>query len=833
MIAADPVPLAPGGSGTAYFETTAGTDLTNTASTTANPVESDGTDMAGLTDVTDTDTAAVEVVAPAVTIDKTVYAGHDAGASCSGADLVWYTTSADELTYCFTITNTGDTHLTGVTLDDPDMGIDQTDMTLLSGNTALLAPGASVSGFYETNGTGDLLNTATAMANPAASDGSDHPALADVTDTDTATVDWVAPDIEIQTTVYPGHDSGAGCSGVETLATGPAHPVTYCYAVTNTGDTHLALVSVADPDLGIDQTDMTLRSGNSFLLAPGATAVWSFDTTNTAPITNIASTTANPAESDGTDLTGIADPTDSDPATTLVADTAIAVVKTVTAGTTCPGVDLLAVAPATDVTYCFTVTNTGGADLADVTVDDPDLGVDQGDMTIVSGDLTLLAAGETAVLGYPTTTSGDLLNTVTATGNPVDGTGTPIAGLTPPTAADDAEVTELLTGINVEKTVYLGHDDGAGCDGSESVTGVEGTRISYCFRVTNTGSAHLSDVTVDDADLGIDNGDMAVVSGQLTRLAPGASATLVHETTLDGDLVNTAEASGSPTDGAGTAIAGLTPPSDRDTAEVDRINPAVDIEQRAITPIVPVGYTAEYELTVRNTGDVALRNVRVTDPQMPACARTIATLAVGETVTYTCEGPIGTTPRMLLSLARATADVVGGCAADPCVTDEDDAQVEVVESVLVLEKRALQNEVEEGGTATYSFTITNPTRLTIEDVRLIDETFPECSREIGTLDALQTVSYTCDVTTPEQAGELVNKAYVSGTMLTRSYTSTASAAIMIITTIPGRPISGPLAATGADSSTAGAAAALLVVMGFLFLTTGRHRRRETVVDDQH
>ena len=632
--------------------------------------------------------------------------------------------------------------------------------------------------------------------------------------------------------MYAGHDSGAGCAGVENLTTAAGHPVTYCYAVTNTGDTHLALVTVDDADLGIDQTAMTLVSGNSFLLAPGATATWMYETTNTVALTNTATTTGNPAMPDGTDMTGIADVTDSDPASTAISATAISIVKTVTAGTACPGVDLLSVAPATDVTYCFAVTNTGIAGLADVTIDDTELSIDQDDMTVVSGDLTLLPAGGTAVLSYRTTTGGNLVNTVAATGNPVDGSGTPIAGLTPPTAADDAEVTELATDITVDKTVYVGHDDGARCDGSESVTGVSGTSISYCFTVTNTGSSHLSDVTVTDNNLGIDDGDMTVVSGDLTRLAPGASATLVHETTLGRDLVNTARATGSPTDGSGTPVAGLTPPSDTDTARVDRIDPSIDIKQRAITPIVPVGYTAEYELTVTNTGDVALRNVRVSDPRMPACARTIGALAVGAKVTYTCEGPIGSTPTILVSVARATADVAGACSADPCVTDEDDAEIEVVESVLVLEKRALQNEVAQGGIATYSFTITNPTRLTIEDVRLIDETFPECSREIGTLGALQTVSYTCDVTTPEQAGELVNKAYVSGTMLTRSYTYSASAAIMIITTIPGAPLSGPLAATGASSSSASTIAALLLAMGFLFLATGRSRRRETVVDDQ-
>ncbi len=163
----DPGAVAPGATVTCSYDTTATADLTNTATATGNPTTAGGTDLTGIADVTDSDTAAVDVVAPAVTIDKTVYAGHDSGASCPGDELVWYTTAGPTLTYCFEITNTGDTHLSLASIDDTDLGIDGSDLTLLSGNPILLAPGATTASYYETNGTGDLLNTATSPPTPS------------------------------------------------------------------------------------------------------------------------------------------------------------------------------------------------------------------------------------------------------------------------------------------------------------------------------------------------------------------------------------------------------------------------------------------------------------------------------------------------------------------------------------------------------------------------------------------------------------------------------------------------------------------------------------------
>jgi uncharacterized repeat protein (TIGR01451 family) len=118
--------------------------------------------------------------APAVQLEKTVYVGHDLGASCPGGETVTEL-AGSQLSYCFEITNLGDTYLSGLTLDDPALGV------LLVDNT-LLAPGDSVMLFSETLLAGDLLNTALAIANPTDASAADLPGVADVSDTDTAQV---------------------------------------------------------------------------------------------------------------------------------------------------------------------------------------------------------------------------------------------------------------------------------------------------------------------------------------------------------------------------------------------------------------------------------------------------------------------------------------------------------------------------------------------------------------------------------------------------------------------------------------------------------------------
>ena len=62
-------------------------------------------------------------VAAQINIEKTVYAGHNAGASCPGSELVVSCAVSSDVTYCFVVTNPGDTYLDQIVITDADLGI--------------------------------------------------------------------------------------------------------------------------------------------------------------------------------------------------------------------------------------------------------------------------------------------------------------------------------------------------------------------------------------------------------------------------------------------------------------------------------------------------------------------------------------------------------------------------------------------------------------------------------------------------------------------------------------------------------------------------------------
>lgn len=121
-------------------------------------------------------------------------------------------------------------------------------------------------------------------------------------------------DVRIIKTVYgdddvtKGHDNGAGC-GTE-RATSHAilvdqdkskdMPVTYCFEVTNTGESYLANIEITDDTLGVQQNQLTLLNGPAPAgLEPGASLLYYYEVLATESLTNVASVTAVPSDPQG------------------------------------------------------------------------------------------------------------------------------------------------------------------------------------------------------------------------------------------------------------------------------------------------------------------------------------------------------------------------------------------------------------------------------------------------------------------------------------------------------------------------------------------------------
>jgi uncharacterized repeat protein (TIGR01451 family) len=97
-------------------------------------------------------------------------------------------------------------------------------------------------------------------------------------------------------------------------------------------------------------------------------------------------------------------------------------------------------------------------------------------------------------------------------------------------------------------------------------------------------------------------------------------------------------------------------------------HPAISIVKDPKSQVITRGGTANFKITVTNTGDVALTNVTVSDPLSPNCNRTIGTLNPGQSTSYTCT-------RANVTASFNNVAVATGHAGATTVTAQDTAPV--------------------------------------------------------------------------------------------------------------------------------------------------------------
>ena len=198
---------------------------------TLNTATAQGTPPVG-PDVTDTDTALVDVVNPLLHIDKKGPAQAHEG---------------DTVTYTFTVTNTGDVTLADLSVVDDVLGPIGTIRTLAAGDSVDLTKTYTIPAHQIT----DVVNTVlVCTAGPAPGTGEDGGPLCD---TDVHVLDVLHPALTIHKTANPTSVAGSG-------------PVTYTYVITNTGDALLHGVVVSDDIIGAIGTVASLAPGASTTL---------------------------------------------------------------------------------------------------------------------------------------------------------------------------------------------------------------------------------------------------------------------------------------------------------------------------------------------------------------------------------------------------------------------------------------------------------------------------------------------------------------------------------------------------------------------------------------
>ena len=421
-----------------------------------------------------------------IDFNKTV--GLDSAACATTSEISVVPDTA--VTYCFEVINNTAITLTQHDLIDSHLGV------ILDDFSFTLTPGASIFLTQTAVITATTVNTATWTATGL------DPADVFVA-TDTATVTVVPPSISFAKTV--GTDSSV-CADASEIAVAEGTAVTYCFEVTNTGLTTLALHDLEDSELGQIVTSLP------FTLIPGASAFITQTAVITQPTTNTATWTAyNPGPTDVVTAT--------DSATVNILTPAISLAKTVgTDSSACANTDEISVAEGTAVTYCYEVTNTGAVTLSVHDVEDSELG------DLLTAFNYILEPGasvfitQTAVITQPTT------NTATWTAyNPG-----PYAVAT---ASDSATVNILPAGINLVKTVGL---DSSACADTDQITVAPGTAVTYCYTATNTGDVPLTVHDLTDSQLG------TILDGFAYNLEPGASVFLTQTAVITQTTVNTA-----------------------------------------------------------------------------------------------------------------------------------------------------------------------------------------------------------------------------------------------------------------------------------------------------
>lgn len=120
-------------------------------------------------------------------------------------------------------------------------------------------------------------------------------------------------------------------------------------------------------------------------------------------------------------------------------------------------------------------------------------------------------------------------------------------------------LTEALAApaIDAAATGFPGHDDGISCPAEGRIRIEEGEDATVCFEITNVGDTPLAGLTLRDAVLDVELGDLIVVWGDPSGiLEPGQSIVLAHEMTVERNLRTQTRITAEPVNEDGNRVEG-------------------------------------------------------------------------------------------------------------------------------------------------------------------------------------------------------------------------------------------------------------------------------------
>ena len=409
--------------------------------------------------------------------------------------------------------------------------------------------------------------------------------------------------------------------------------INYQITVTNSGEETLTNVIVTDPLTGLNENIGSLEAGASATLDVSYTVQqadidgYGVDYLGLIDGDGDVDNTAT-ADSDQTDKVSDSEEVDIQELPDIKIDKLVVDVGGDGTGLTA------ADAEGDVITYGIVVTNTGNQTLTDIVVTDPLPGLSYAydgslapgaSFTIANGQLD--KNGDAADLQYSVTQAdldswgdgdGDIDNTATAVGQ----------ARAVEVSDDDSEEVDVVyapeMGITKVATIY--NEDGSLDEDQRAETA--GDYISYSFEVSNLGNITLTEVLVEDATIGYSTTIDAIEVGGSVTLEPVEKVIVTQamldaqDPTKDGqddecDFENTVTATAVELDGS---------VSDTECSNFD-YDPNVDIEKLisvnggafvdADSPTGPevdiVGETVTFRIEVTNTGNISLTDVTIED----------------------------------------------------------------------------------------------------------------------------------------------------------------------------------------------------------------------------
>ncbi|GAA2518254.1 DUF7507 domain-containing protein [Rarobacter incanus] len=500
--------------------------------------------------------------------------------------------------------------------------------------------------------------------------------------------------------------------------------------------------------------------------------------------------------------------------------------------------------PGDKIPYVFEVKNNGLSNLHGVVIEDAALDSSATDFscTIDGGSAAYpmaLASGKTAICkgGYHTLTAAEahaaaaldpsdanykkFPNTATAKGyDPTD--------VMYPSDPDDAKAPVIYNPkVEVRKTATVQ---------SGNSPAQVGDVINYSFEVRNTGNVDLAPVTVTDPKAGLTTAQACVSSlpagADWTVCSTTATHTVTEADILAGSsYINEVTASGTPA-GGGNDV------TDEDDATVPLVSPAtgIEVQKSATWPGTPaaakLGDTINYSFKVRNTGNVTLAPVTITDPNggISTAVQCVASLAPSTTWTDCDASAVGTH-------TVTEADILAGHAGSgnysntvtatgtppsgsnltpPTNTGDHDTPLADPTAGITVSKDAAWNAKPAaagvGDTITYSFTVTNTGNTTLAPVTISDPkgNVPAGSACVASLAPGDTA--TCSTTGTHIVSQadlgLAGSLYLNTVMATGTppaasgltdVTNTDNQSVPVTTGVPGLKLTKVASVSGADA----------------------------------